>query len=29
MHAKLAAKAKFNGISLNNYISQTLKQAIQ
>jgi predicted HicB family RNase H-like nuclease len=27
LHAKLAAQAKFNGISLNNYINQTLRRA--
>jgi predicted HicB family RNase H-like nuclease len=28
LHAKLATEAKFNGVSLNNYINQTLKRAI-
>lgn len=28
LHAKLATEAKFNGVSLNNYINQTLKQVI-
>jgi predicted HicB family RNase H-like nuclease len=28
LHAKLAAEAKFSGMSLNNYINQTLKRVI-
>ena len=28
LHAKLAAEAKFKGISLNNYINQTLKRVV-
>lgn len=28
LHAKLASEAKFQGVSLNNYINQTLKRAV-
>ncbi len=28
LHAKLASEAKFNGVSLNNYINETLQRAI-
>jgi len=28
LHAKLAAEAKFSGISLNNFINKTLRRAI-
>lgn len=28
LHAKLASEAKYSGLSLNNYINQTLKRSI-